>query len=253
MSTILLTGGTGTLGRVVRPLLEKAGNEVRVLSRRERPVGESPQSWLRGDLRQGLGVDGAVAGVDAVVHCATGRDDVRATRELVHAAQSAGTPHVVYISIVGIDAIPLGYYRAKLASERIIERSGMPFTILRATQFHDLVAGLFRAQRVSPFLLTPKAEIQPIDVRDVAVRLAELAAGPPQGRVPDLGGPEVLGGRELAREYLRAAGSRRVVLPVRLPGKVFAALAAGHNLAPDNRSSGRTFAEFLREYLPASD
>lgn len=247
MSTILLTGGTGTLGRRLRPLLADAGHDVRVLSRRERPAGETPRSWARGDLRKGLGIDGAVEGVDAIVHCATGRGDVEALRELVRAAETAGSPRLVYISIVGVDRIPLGYYRSKLECERILERSGLPFTILRATQFHDLIAGLFRAQRISPFLLTPAASVQPIDTADVAARLAELASGPAQGRVPDLGGPEVLEGRELARLYLDATRSRRIPVPVRLPGAFFAALAAGENLAPENRSTGRTFAEFVRD------
>ena len=186
-----------------------------------------------------------MAGADTIVHCATtnGAADVAVTRTLVDAARRAGTPHLVFISIVGVDRIPLGYYGAKLAAERVVEDAGRGWTILRATQFHDLVARLWRVQRRSPVTVSPAGtSIQPIDVRDVAARLVELATGPPAGRVPDLGGPEVRDARDLARAYLRATGRRRAVVPVRFPGAVAAAYRRGHHLTVPR--PGTTFEEF---------
>ena len=242
MRPVFVTGGTGTLGRAVVARLLDAGREARVTSRR--PGAATAVA----DLLSGAGVDEAVAGAEAVVHCATtnGAADVAVTRTLVDAARRAGTPHVVFISIVGVGRIPLGYYRAKLAAERVIEDAGLGWTILRATQFHDLVARLWRVQRRSPVIVSPAGtSIQPIDVRDVAARLVELATGPPAGRVPDLGGPEARDARDLARAYLRATGRRRAVVPVRFPGPVAAAYRRGHHLTVPQ--PGTTFEEFLAE------
>ncbi|WP_432094220.1 SDR family oxidoreductase [Streptomyces sp. bgisy100] len=247
--TVLVTGGTGTLGRaVVRRLLDD-GRPVRVLSRRPRAEADRmPYTWATGDLRTGEGLDAALDGVTAVIHCATanGRGDVEATRLLTEAAQRAGRPHLVYISIVGIDRLPLGYYRAKLAAERLIEHSGLPWTVLRATQFHDLVARMTSAQRRLPVVLTVAGvRFQPVDVREVADRLAELAAGPAAGRVADMGGPEIRDATDLARSCLRAAGVRRRVVPLRLPGALVAGLRRGGNLVPDRAVGRITFEEFL--------
>ncbi|GAA0540830.1 epimerase [Saccharopolyspora subtropica] len=246
--TILVTGGTGTLGRVVVQRLLDAGREVRVLSRRPRPASHLPHEWVTGDLRTGAGTDAAVSGVDTIVHCATtlGRKDVVVTRRLAEAALRHGTPHLVYISIAGIEQVPLPYYRSKLEAERVVVDSGLPWTILRTTQFHDLVAKMTEVQRFSPVIaVLAGVSFQPIDVREVADRLAELALGAPAGRVPDMGGPEIRSHRDLARAVLRATGRRRLLLPLRLPGATFAGYRSGGHLIP-GRAVGRiTFDEFL--------
>jgi len=246
MPVTLLTGATGTLGRALRPLLAASGHEVRVLSRQERPASENRSTWRRGDLFSGLGVDAAVEGADVIVHCASGRRDMTETKRLVSSAAELGTAHLVYISIVGVDRIPMSYYRSKLGSEKIIERSGLDYTILRATQFHNLIAGLFRAQRLSPVLFTPNVPVQPVDVREVAQRLASLAGSPPAGRVPDMGGPEIRTGLELAEIFLDETDRSRKPVAMRLPGKLFRALEAGELTTPDNRAGGQTFREFCQ-------
>src|SRR5262245_25441031 len=105
---ILVTGGTGTLGRLVVRRLIAAGATVRVLSRRAHEPTEGVE-WVTGDLRTGLGIGAAVAGMEVIVHCASSqRGDEESTRHLVNAAVAAGTrPHLVYISIVGINGVPL--------------------------------------------------------------------------------------------------------------------------------------------------
>ncbi|WP_371484421.1 SDR family oxidoreductase [Kitasatospora sp. NBC_00315] len=248
MKPILVTGGTGTLGSEVVRLLLARGHEVRVLSRRQRSGGG--HAWVVGDLTTGEGVDAAVAGVAAVVDCATtqGKGDVAATANLTAALRRAGVPHLVYVSIVGVDRVPIGYYRAKLAAERLVRDSGVGWTILRATQFHDLVMTVLKVSARSPVVpVAAGVRVQPVDVREVAARLVELVGGAPAGYAPEIGGPQVLGHRELALAYLRAAGLRRVLLPVRLPGAAFRQLRAGGNLTPERADGVGTFAQALAE------
>lgn len=215
MTTILVTGGTGTLGRLVAERLRADGHEVRVLSRHAQPYAV--------DLIAGGGaLDAAVAGVDTVVHCASrprGGDE-KAAGNLIAAARRAGVAHLLYISIVGVDVVPLGYYRSKFAVERLVEESGLGWTILRATQFHDLVARVLQALSKLPVMFVPAGvSDQPVEVAEVAERMAELAVGAPVGRVADMGGPEVRTFAELTRAYLRATGKRRPVVGVPLVGK----------------------------------
>ncbi|MFC7344045.1 SDR family oxidoreductase [Saccharopolyspora griseoalba] len=236
--SILVTGGTGTLGSGVARALRAREHDVRVLSRREGP------GRVVGDLRNRVVVDP----VDAIVHCATtnGTGDVAAMRNLLAGARRAGSPHLVFISIVDIDRLPMFYYRAKLEAEQLLIDSGLPWTILRTTQFHDLIAGLTRIQARSPVLAALSGvRFQPVDAGEVAQRLAELAVAEPAGRVPDVGGPQIRSHASLTRAYLRATGRRRLVVPVRPPGGFFRALREGSNLVPDGATGRRTFEEFL--------
>jgi uncharacterized protein YbjT (DUF2867 family) len=241
MAETLVTGGTGTLGRVLVERLRATGTPTRVLSRRP---GEGHRV---GDLATGEGIDAAVRGCAVVVHCATGRKDAETSARLVDAAVRNGAPHVVYVSIVGIDRIPLGYYRQKLAVERLLADSGLPHTILRATQFHDLVAAMLGVLgRVPGVLPVPRGvAFQPVDVRDVADRLVALAAGEPAGRVADLGGPEVRAFDDLARTWLEARGRRRRVVTFGAPGRLAAAARSGANLVPEHADGRITFEQYL--------
>ncbi|MFD9337473.1 SDR family oxidoreductase [Streptomyces sp. NPDC060028] len=240
-NTVLVTGGTGNLGALVVTRLRDAGHEVRVLSR------HAPHYPV--DLRDGSGLDAAMAGAQVVVHCAStprGGDDV-AAGHLVEAARRAGTvTNILYISIVGVDVVPVGYYRMKLKVERILERSGLGVTILRTTQFHDLVAQVVGAVSKLPVAPLPNGvRVQPIAVEEVADRMAELAVPVPAGRVADMGGPEIHTLPELGRAYLTAIGRRRRVVPLPLAGKAYAGLKRGGNLTPAHAVGKVTFAEFL--------
>ncbi|MFJ9597058.1 SDR family oxidoreductase [Streptomyces virginiae] len=243
MSTIVVTGGTGTLGSLVTERLRAAGHEVRVLSRHapDHPV----------DLQDGTGLDAALAGAEVVVHCASntrgaGKGDDVAAGHLIEAARRAGTVrNLVYISIVGVDVVPLGYYRRKLRVERLLEASGLGVTILRTTQFHDLVAMVTDAAAKLPVVPIPKGvPVQPIAVGEVAARMAELAVPTPSGRVPDMGGPEIHSLPDLARAYLSATGRHRRVLPVPLAGKAYAGFRRGGHLTPAHAVGTETFAQF---------
>jgi len=260
-SPILVTGGTGTLGRHVVRRLRDAGCEVRVLSRRSREA-EDGIEYVTGDLATGEGIEAAADGVGTIVHCAgTAEGDEDKARNLVRALSSSQTrpPHLLYISVVGADRIPVasrvdrsmfGYFASKLAAERIVAGSGLPFTKLRATQFHDLILTVARMLAKLPVVPLPAGfRVQPVEADEVAARLVELALGEPAGLVPDMGGPRVYGAAELLCGYLRASKRRRrPIVPVWLPGKAARAFRDGANLTPPEQAVGqRTWEEFLAE------
>lgn len=253
MTLILVTGGTGTLGRLVTPLLSDAGHPVRVLSRRG-GTSTGGVEHVVGDLRTGEGVEAAVAGAEVVLHLAGGpKGDAAATERLVRASVAAGVRHFVYISAIGADRVPLAWFREKLGAERAVAESGLPWTTLRAAQFHDLVLTVVAKMAKLPVVPVPGGlRFEPVDARDVAERLVGLTLGAPAGLVPDLAGPEVHGLGELVRGYLAARDKRRPALPVRMPGKASRAYRAGDNLAGPQATRGtRTWEDFLAERVPA--
>ncbi|MEV6896374.1 NAD(P)H-binding protein [Amycolatopsis sp. NPDC051372] len=244
MSTILVTGGTGTLGTLVTPQLRDA--KLRVLSRHARKPADGIE-YFACDLLSGDGLEAAVDGVDVVLHLAGGPkgDDV-ATANLVKAAERAGVGHFVLISVIAADRVPLGYFTRKFEAEKTLIASGLPWTILRAAQFHGFCLDAVRAAAKLPVVPVPGGmRFQPVDAHDVAARLAELTLGAPAGRVPDLAGPKIYTMRELVEDYLRTNGKRRPKLPVRLPGKAGRAYRAGDNLNLDAETGTRTWEEFL--------
>ena len=255
-SRILVTGGTGTLGRQVVPRLRDAGCEVRVLSRRSHDADGI--EYVTGDLLNGEGVQAAVDGVGTIVHCAgSSKGDDDATRNLVRAASRSGAEHLVYISVIGADRVPVvsrvdrtmfGYFATKQAAERVVTDSGIPWTTLRATQFYDLILMVAQQLTKLPMIPVPAGfRFQPVDTGEVAARLAELALGAPAGLVPDIAGPHVHTVPDLLRAYLRARRKHRLLVPVRLPGQAARAIRAGANLAPERAVGHRTWEDFLAE------
>jgi uncharacterized protein YbjT (DUF2867 family) len=259
MQHILVTGGTGTLGRLVVARLRDAGCKVRVLSRGSREGIE----FVRGDLATGEGIQAAVEGIEIIVHCAgSSKGDEEKTLNLVRAASRARARHLVYISVVGADRIPVvsgidramfGYFASKLAAERVVADSGLPWTTLRATQFHDLSLMTVQQMARLPAIPVPAGfQFQPVDAGEVAARLVELALGAPAGLVPDMAGPRVYEMAELLRGYLRASRGHRPIIPVWLPGQAARAIRAGANLAPERAVGRRTWEEFLADRVSSS-
>jgi uncharacterized protein YbjT (DUF2867 family) len=254
---ILVTGGTGTLGRQVVARLQENGRPVRVLSRRPADLGKGVEQ-AAADLATGAGVDRALAGIEVIVHCAGSAkgDDVKA-RTLIEAAKRAGVRHIVYISVVGADATPMagpmdramfGYFGAKHAAERLIAESGIPWTTLRATQFHDLTLKTLEQLAKMPVMpVFGGMSFQPVDSGEVADRLVELALNEPAGLVPPMGGPKVYPMDELARGYLAADGRSKPVFGMPIFGAAARAQKSGVNLAPDRAVGRRTWEEFLAE------
>jgi uncharacterized protein YbjT (DUF2867 family) len=253
MSVVLVTGGTGDLGSKLVERFAARGDTVRILSRRSRPENATTD-WAQGDMETGEGLLEAVKGSDIVVHAATGggtraKADVPGTRNLLEACKEAGTPHFFYISIVGIERVPLGYYKEKMKCERLIEESGVPWSNLRATQFHLLMDGFLRLfSRVPLILPLPKSfKFQPIETGEVADRMVADAAKGPVGRLPDIGGPEVLTFGDMAKAWMKARGTSRPVINVPLMGGVAKGYRKGYNCTPEHADGRMTWGEWLAQ------
>ncbi len=255
---IVVTGGTGGLGRRVVSRLRDTGRNVRVLSRHPGDSLEGVE-YMAGDLVTNQDVEAAIAGAEIVVHCAgVGKikEDTAQAQNLIAAAKLAGVRHLVGISVVGAERIPVrsavdrlmfAYFASQRAKEQVIEQSGLPWTNLRATQFYDgFILVMVRAMSKLPIVPLPAGtRFQPVDADEVADALAELALGAPAGQVPDIAGPKIYDSESLLRGYLVAIGKRRLILKIRMPGAAAAAIREGANLAPDRAVGRRTWEEFL--------
>ncbi len=252
MQHILVTGGAGRLGRLIVTQLSAAGYPVRGMSRRAKPGDDWPGAeWKQADLKTGAGLSRAVQGMDVVVHLAAlgnSMVDFEGTRRLVDAARQAGVSHLVFISIVGIDRVPWAGGKAKLASEDLIEHSGIPWSILRATQFHYGIDFLLHVLTRLPLvaLLPTDLLLQPVAEEEVARRLFEIVQAGPSGRLPDMGGPQVYTSGELARIWFRQRGIHRAILPLWLPGKTASRLRQGGNTCPQQATARRSISFIMR-------
>ncbi len=248
---ILVTGGTGTLGREVVKCLLEYGHRVRVLSRKP----GTGDGWVQGDLTTGTGLAMAVKGMDAIVHAASATvqplnlraTDVVGTRRLLAMAREAGVRHAVYVSIVGIDGVDYPYYRYKVEAEAVMRENIVPWSILRATQFHSLIEFFLSGFCKVPGLATVpfRWQFQPVDPSEVATRLAAVVARAPGGMLPDFGGPEVRDLKSLATSWLNARKSNRRLVNLWLPFKFSRQFREGRLLCPDHRDGVRTFEQHL--------
>ncbi len=246
---VAVAGGTGTVGRHVVAALREAGHRPVVLSR-----GEGV------DLEAGSGLDAALDGVEAVVDVTSvpsmssrrsRRFFTAVTRNLLAAEQRAGVGHHVALSIVGVDRGRTGHYAGKLAQEDLIEHGPVPWTILRATQFHEFALQMHRAMKAGPWRLAPRMRTQPVAAAEVGRRLADLAVGSPVGRARDLGGPDERWLPDLVRAYDLAVGGPGRVRSVPLPGPLGRAMRGGTLLpGPEADLGEQTFADWLAEQRP---
>jgi uncharacterized protein YbjT (DUF2867 family) len=252
---IVVLGGRGLLGSEVVRRLEGRGATVTAVSRR---TGV--------DLVTGNGLEAALEGVDCVIHSATSRlryrrvdlDGTRRLAAMLANRPSTGSgsvpPHVIYVSIVGCDRIPQGYYRVKSACELIWRRSQLPVTVVRATQFHTLLVEIAQAVTLGPIAVVAQdMTFQPCDHHWIAAQLADIALGPtPSGfqRAADLAGPEQISLAE-AVSLLRAENGKAAPRLIRLPaiGATPHAFQAGANLpAVDAKIGGASFRDFLQTF-----
>ncbi len=246
---VAVAGGTGTVGRHVVDEARRRSHEVVVLSR---STGV--------DLTTGAGLNAALAGVDVVIDVSN-RNGIRrgpavafftaVTRSLLKAEQAAGVGHHIALSIVGIDGSALGYYQGKVAQEQQIRAGAVPFTILRATQFHEF-ADQALARRWGPFAVLPHMQTEPVAAREVAEKLVDLAEGPPRQGTVELAGPEVLDVVDMARRVVEHRRRRLFVIPVMMPGAAGKAVRTGALLADSGAERGRqTFGQWLSEQSPS--
>jgi uncharacterized protein YbjT (DUF2867 family) len=243
---IAIAGGTGTIGRRVAEVLARDGHEVRPFSR------SAPDYPV--DLTTGAGLAAALDGCDVVVDASNGPPSSKAravlvdgTRRLLTAEQAAGVRHHLCVSIVGIDDVPMGYYRLKVEQERVIEEGGVPWTIVRSTQFHDLVGRWLAAAARLRLLPAARAQLQPVDVAEAAEAVPAAAGAEPRLARMTVAGPEMHDLRTLGQMWRELRGPRTVAVPLPLPGKAGRGLRAGALTcaAPDVRGS-RTFRDWLQ-------
>jgi uncharacterized protein YbjT (DUF2867 family) len=230
--------------------LSDRGLQPLVLSRRPRP------GWVQGDLATGIGLGPALEGAEVVLHLASAAaevtrikaTDIEGTRRLVAAAEGAGVKHMVFVSIVGIDRVAYPYYRAKVAAEEAVRAGAVPWSIVRATQFHDFIGRILRALARGPWLFVPRGfSFQPVASAEVASRLVEVARSAPTGTTEDLGGPQVLSAAELGRAWLAQRGESRRVVGLPIPGRAGRDFRAGNHLCPDRRQGRQPWTEWLEE------
>jgi uncharacterized protein YbjT (DUF2867 family) len=257
MSMVLVTGATGNLGsKVVQKLLD-LGHTVRAYARGSSAGIPAGVEIFEGDIRVGSGLVAATKGVAAIVHCATffdpgGASDFEGTRHLLRAAAQNGSPHVVYISIVGVDRIAFPYFRTKREVERLIEASGLPYSILRSTQFHDLVLKLiisFEDEQAATITLPEGVGFQSIDVNEAADALVRLTTQGSAGRAPDIGGPQALSLEAMAETYAEVSRKQRTIRAKPMPdaAEFHDAFRDSVNVVPGAPFGEMTWDAFLRQ------
>jgi uncharacterized protein YbjT (DUF2867 family) len=246
VGTVLVTGGTGTLGSLLVSRLAARGHQVRSFSRHPSTPTSPGVTHLVGDVVSGAGLADACTGVDTVIHTATSARasaaaEVSGTTHTVAAAAAAGA-QLLYISIVGVDTMGFSYYKGKWEAERAVMAGGARWTIQRATQFHDLI-DRFLGWRVFP--VTKNMSFQPVDTAEVADRMAELVDAGPVGRAEDFGGPAVVPLRQLAATRREIAGSGTLLVPVPAVGAL-RDFDQGRHLCPDHARGSLTWDQWLR-------
>jgi len=235
MSLIVVTGATGTLGRLLVPELILAGHQVRAMTRRQGKVSHRGATEVVADVLDEASLVAAVQGADTIVHLASNpgrkaaRTEIDGTRKLL-TARDPGTA-LIYLSIVGCDRTPFAYYRAKTAAEALV-RAAPDATVIRATQFHSLVR-LLLAPRLGGRAIAPAGlRLQPVDPEYVAQVLVD-AVRDPSAAPTEVGGPEQLDIAELARRHTGHAP-----LPLPLPIPLVQAVRRGTLLAGPSALTG---------------
>lgn len=245
---IAVAGGTGTVGRHVVDVLEERGHDPLILSR---------SSGV--DLVAGTGLSDVLAGVDAVIDVASvltiSDQESRAffgavTPNLLAAEEAAGVGHHVALSIVGIDRAPYSYYAGKVLQEKLVREGSVPWTILRATQFHEFASQIYGRVKAGPIVVIPKMKSQPVAAREVAERLAELAVDAPAGRVADLAGPEVRMMAAMSKAWAKATGKGGPIIQVPIPGAYGRAMRDG-TLLPEAGSGAALGTQTFEQWLAA--
>lgn len=241
---ITVAGGTGTVGRDVVAIARARGHHVVSLSRAEGV-----------DLVSGKGLAEALAGAGTVIDVASIQtlnekksvDFFSAvTGNLLQMGKAAGVQHHVALSIVGTDKAAAGYYAGKLAQEKLVSNADVPWTILRATQFHEFAEQMLQRSSVGPLALVPRMATQPVAAREVAEALVDAAEAGPQGRIADLGGPERKQMADLVRAYARKHGRKKLIIEFTAPGPLWRAMRNGDLIPNSGADVGRqTFSEWL--------
>ena len=254
---ILVTGGTGMLGKELVKILSENRITYFTTSRRC-----DVKDCYKIDLKNAEyeEIKKAMEGKKIIFHLASDTKrfskavDVGGTEKLVQAAKENKIEHFIYISIVGIENVPLGYYKNKLGAEKVIAHSGIPYTILRSTQFHDFIDIILTKLLKGPIILLPKRfKIQPIDTRVVAMEMFKLYGSEAQNKILNIGGPEVLTLEEALLKRLKVMRMNKAILNLPLFGKVSSQIRRGSLTCIEESIESQIWEEYVeKKYTAAS-
>ena len=250
---ILITGSTGMLGTALLNQFTSLNYDVKLTSRRK-PETTGHFEWVYSDLLTGDGLEEALKDVEVVIHAATSPlknsrlIDVSGLERFLTKLEHI--KHFIYPSIVGIEDIPLKYYKVKFEAEDLLKNSSIPYTIVRATPFHDFVDHLLLSKPLfKRYIIPGSIKFQSVYVGDFANHLIGLIEKGPQGRTDDFGGPEIMSLREMANLKINVNNEPNKIVSISLPGKLYKSLLNGKN-TNNMRQIGRvTFEEYLSQKL----
>lgn len=251
MDNILITGGTGALGKeIVKQLIPLA--QINVISTKRAAKLEDHVNVVKADITDFESLQAVVGAADVIVHCASNPAnakavDLQGTRNLLAAVNKNKLKHFIYISIAGVDDSQYPYYVVKRRVEQLVENAGIPYSVLRATQFHDFVL----CRMIQPFdtrqsLTVPAGlKFQSIDISEVAAKVKQLITGGPNDETITIGGPEILTIEEMASVYLDVSGRPDKLKTEMIAGERFDVLRSGINLCKDNAYGVITWRQYL--------
>lgn len=246
---VLVTGATGQLGLALLKQLKETDYQIKLTSRRK--LENFNFEWVYSDFLTGEGLEEAISDVDVIIHAATSprKDsdiiDVSGLKKLLEMSQDI--KHFIFPSIVGIEDIPMKYYRNKYQAEKLLKNSSVPHTIVRATQFHSFVENLFLSKPLFKRYLVPgNIKFQSVDVDEFAAHLIQMIEEIPKGKIEDFGGPEILILREMAELKIKVNNESNSVVNLSFPGKLYKSFLDGNNTNEHQKVGKITFEEYLR-------
>ncbi|MTI21899.1 NAD-dependent epimerase/dehydratase family protein [Fulvivirga sp. RKSG066] len=260
MNRILVTGGTGNLGKAIVALLIKNNCDVTVLTSQNYLPTTNHVSYTYGNLAIANSLSGLENAFDIIIHCAsnalnTAAIDIEGSQNLISAISTSRIKHFIYISIVGVDQSSFDYYKSKVYVEDFLIASGLPYSIIRATQFHDFIyhwlikpidTGLENNLQIPSDLY-----FQSIDKNDVARKVLELTTLGPINKTINIGGPEVLKFEQMAEAYLfllKRQNKIEFVPPISEMHRLFTTKI---NLCPRAKYGKISWCDYLRQTLVA--
>lgn len=253
MEKVLVTGGSGTLGREVVDKLLSQQYETSILTSKENTVMPRGCRIYIGDLEKNTGLKEALENIDIIIHCASNpqnslKVDIEGTKNLINATNRNRISRIIYISIVGVVKSDYPYYKTKVAVENMIKECGIPFTILRTTQFHNLILNIINGlERINGIINVPEGmKFQSIDVGEVAGYLVEMISEDDCGLLQERGGPEILGIEEMVKSYLEVSGLKNTFKLCEIKNERNDMFSSGINLCPSNNFGKITWRQFLR-------
>ena len=268
MVKVLIVGGTGPVGQAISKLFLSSQTPFLIGSRNSKAIKNdndnadslSTSNWIYMDLTKNEGINKSIGDdVDTILYLASlpyetinGQPiDITLTKNLLDSIPKKNIKHFVYISIVGIEKMSFAYYKAKLECERLIKESGIPYTILRATQFHSLVEDLGNYLLNYPMDSTAKvAKIQPIQVEAVAKELAKITKEPPLNGTYNIGGRKIYTMKEIADSLWEARREKTSVPEMPIISEILNDFAEGYNTCDNISLNSNTWEEYLANKYP---